>query len=68
MTDLEVLKDSYGGGPELPEGAAPQTEIKASATNAYILAYIRKAVIDEVMTPLTKEDIPPHLSKLVSGC
>ena len=68
VTDLEVLEDNYSGGPELLEGAAPQTEIKTSTTNAYILTYICKAVINEVMAPLTKEDIPLHLSKLVLCC
>ena len=66
VTDREVLEENYGGGPELPEGAAPQTEIKAS-TNAYIFAYIRQEAMNEVMAPLTEEDTPLHLSKLVSG-
>ena len=35
--------------------------------NVHILAYIRKAAIDEFMAPLTEEDIPLHLSELVSG-
>lgn len=70
VTDQGVLENSYGG--ELLDGVAPQIQgnhdrANKMSTNAYALAYIRKAAIDEVMPPLTEEDIPLHLSKMASG-
>jgi len=70
VTDREVLEENYGGGPL--KGAEPQTQEDQDnememSTNAYILAYIRKAAFDEVMAPLTEEDTPLYLSALVMG-
>lgn len=66
-TDREVLEGSYGG--ELPTDSTPQAlgnqdGMVGAFASAYILAYIHKAAIDEVMAPLTEEDVPLHLSKL----
>ena len=66
VADQEVLEESYGGGPGLLKGVAPQAEPGISV-NAHTLTYIRQEAISEVMTPLTEEDVPLHLSKLVSG-
>ena len=66
VTNREVLEENYSGGLNLLGGATPWTKVKMS-TNAYVLAYIRKAAIDEVMAPLTEKDVPLHLSELVSG-
>ena len=67
VKDREVLEGSYGGEP--PRGAVPQAQDGTTkvSTNAYILAYIRRAAIDEVMPPLTEEDIPLRLGRLVLG-
>jgi len=66
-TDREVLEGSYGG--EQPADTAPQAlgnqdGMATAYASAYILTYIRKAAIDEVMESLTEEDVPLHLSKL----
>ena len=70
MTDQEVLGRSYCGEP--PGGFVPQTQgdqVKTlrKFTNACMLVYIRDTVIGEVLAPLTQEDIPKHLCKLVLG-
>ena len=68
-TDREVPERSYGGG---PLGVVPQTQrdwpmAMKKYTNANVLVYIREAAIGEVMAPVTEEDTPPHLSKLIFG-
>ena len=67
VTDREVLEGSYGREP--PRGVIPQAQdrITEMSTNAYILAYIRQAAIGEVMSPLTEEDIPLCLGRLILG-
>lgn len=70
MTDREVLEENYGGEPL--NGVVPQTQrnqVRAMKrfTNAYMLVYIRETAIDEVLTPFTDEDTPPHLSKSALG-
>lgn len=67
VTDREVLEENYGG--ELLEGIAPQVQGNCDgaiemSTNAYVLAYIRRAAIGELMVPLTEEDTL-HLSKVM---
>ena len=68
VTDREVLEENYGGEPL--SGIVRQTQwdqVKATRrfTNARMLVYIRETAIDEVLAPLTQEDIPPHMSKVV---
>ena len=67
VTDQEVLGEGYGGEP--PGGVVLQTQgnqVKAvgKSANARMLVYIRDTAIDEVLAPLTQEDVPPHLCKL----
>lgn len=70
-TDQEVLEENCGGEPlcsvirQTQEGQV-KTMMKRFA-RACMLVYIRETAIDEVLAPLTKEDTPPHLGKLVSG-
>jgi len=69
-TDREVLEGSYGGEPLTDvtlQALGNQDGTAKPSVSAYILAYIRKAAIDEVMASLTEEDIPLHLSKLILG-
>ena len=69
MTDREVLEENYGGGPLY--GVVPNTRgdlvKRERLATAYMLVYIRESAIDEVLAPLTEEDIPPRLSKLLLG-
>ena len=70
VTDREVLEGSYGGGPlNCAVSRTPWDRAKAmkGLTNARMLVYIRETAIDEVLAPLTRGDIPPHLSESVSS-
>ncbi|KAG0235795.1 hypothetical protein BGX31_004161 [Mortierella sp. GBA43] len=64
----EVLDDNYGGG-EQPENfaALPLVVRRVMShkrfTNAYMLVYVRNSSMDEILKPLTKEDIPEHLQR-----
>jgi ubiquitin carboxyl-terminal hydrolase 7 len=66
-TDKEVLEENYGGEYELPNGTVgvrqPYTRGLSTkrSTNAYMLVYIRKSRSDDVLFPITTEDVPPHI-------
>lgn len=64
-TEYEVMDENFGGGPveQLPPGAPKSHMIKQwkRLTNAYMLVYIRESDIDEVLCPITDDDIPQHL-------
>ncbi|KAF9172197.1 hypothetical protein BGX20_006156 [Mortierella sp. AD010] len=68
VTMKEVLDENYGGG-EVPENFAAMTLAMRQLsrhkrfTNAYMLVYIRDNAIDEILKPLTNEDIPEHLQQ-----
>ncbi|KAL3462575.1 hypothetical protein BJX64DRAFT_258975 [Aspergillus heterothallicus] len=68
-TDKEVLEENYGGEYELPNGTAgvrqPYTRGLSAkkSTNAYMLVYIRKSRSDEVLLPITTEDVPSHIEQ-----
>ncbi|KKK13712.1 ubiquitin hydrolase [Aspergillus rambellii] len=68
-TDREVLEENYGGEYELANGAAgarqPYTRGLSTkrSTNAYMLVYIRKSRLDDVLLPITKEDVPSHIEQ-----
>ncbi|KAL3445864.1 hypothetical protein BJX65DRAFT_280503 [Aspergillus insuetus] len=68
-TDKEVLEENYGGEYELPNGTVgvrqPYTRGLSTkrSTNAYMLVYIRKSRSDDVLLPITTEDVPPHIEK-----
>jgi ubiquitin carboxyl-terminal hydrolase 7 len=62
-TMREVLEENYGG--EVPLNgytSAPHKPI-IRHNSAYMLVYIRKSKLDEVLCPVTNEDIPSHLRK-----
>lgn len=75
VTDREVLEDNYGGeGPIPPNGyPAQQPHAQAGAkngqmkgtmkrfTNAYMLVYVRASRVNEILAPITTEDVPEHL-------
>jgi len=64
----EVLDDNYGGGEPLENLTHLPIVIRRILshkrfTNAYMLVYIRDNAMDEILRPLTKEDIPEHLQR-----
>ena len=68
VTGPKVLAEGYGG--ELLDRGSPQTEgnnlnAAKKSTNACMLVYIRKVMIDQVLIPVTEEDAPLHLSRPV---
>ena len=66
-TEKEVLEENYGGEYELPNGAVgvrqPYTRGLSTkrSTNAYMLVYVRKSRVDDVLVPITKDDVPSHI-------
>ncbi|KAJ5832000.1 hypothetical protein N7474_000311 [Penicillium riverlandense] len=66
-TDKEVLEENYGGEYELANGATgvrqPYTRGLSTkrSMNAYMLVYIRKSRQDDVLLPITKDDVPSHI-------
>ena len=71
VTDREVLEENYGGEPLnniSPQTQSNQVRVTNKSTTARTLVYIRESETDEVLVPLVEEDIPPHLSKSMSGC
>ncbi|PWY79654.1 ubiquitin C-terminal hydrolase [Aspergillus heteromorphus CBS 117.55] len=68
-TDKEVLEENYGGEYELANGATgvrqPYTRGLSTkrSMNAYMLVYVRKTRLDDVLLPITKEDVPSHIEK-----
>ncbi|KAG0307057.1 hypothetical protein BGZ98_001151 [Dissophora globulifera] len=68
VTLKEVLDENYGGGESLENLAnmplaMRQLNRHKRFTNAYMLVYIRNNSMDEVLKPLTKDDIPQHLQR-----
>ncbi|KAI8978533.1 hypothetical protein BDB01DRAFT_799109 [Pilobolus umbonatus] len=56
----EVLEENYGGemtGVIRPPMNKPMNRF----TNAYMLVYIRECMLDQILAPLTDQDIPRHL-------
>ena len=70
VTDREALEENYGGEPL--DGVVPRTQMNQDKTmrkftRARMLVYIRETAIDEVLAPLTQEDVPPDLSEFALG-
>jgi len=42
-------------------------KVIGKSMNAHMLVYIHDTAIDEVLAPLTQEDVPPHLCKPALG-
>ena len=66
-TDKEALDENFGGEYELPNGTVgvrqPYTRALSTkrSMNAYMLVYIRKSRLDDVLLPITKDDVPSHI-------
>ncbi|KNC97639.1 uncharacterized protein SPPG_07108 [Spizellomyces punctatus DAOM BR117] len=54
----EVFEDNFGG--EYPM-ARPGVKVYKRYTNAYMLVYVRDSDRDQVLAPITNDDIPEHL-------
>ncbi|KAI6036100.1 hypothetical protein PISMIDRAFT_10918 [Pisolithus microcarpus 441] len=66
VTDREVLEENYGGEPlngHLYPVQRNQLRTMKRFTNAYMLVYVRDAMIDEVLAPFKEEDTPTHLKR-----
>ncbi|CAG8517017.1 2181_t:CDS:10 [Diversispora eburnea] len=65
VTDKEVLEDNYGGeGPNSsPLPIRPGTRNLKRFTNAYMLVYIRESEVDEILAPVSPENVPEHLER-----
>ncbi|KAL2062656.1 hypothetical protein VTL71DRAFT_5728 [Oculimacula yallundae] len=61
----EVLEDNYGGEYIQPNGQVMKVRSKPvlRQNSAYMLVYIRQSRVDDVLLPVTEEDIPSHLQK-----
>ncbi|TQB70857.1 hypothetical protein MPDQ_008023 [Monascus purpureus] len=68
-TEKEALDENFGGEYELANGTPgvrqPYTRTLSTkrSMNAYMLVYIRKSRLDEVLVPITKDDVPSHIER-----
>jgi len=64
-TMREVLEDNFGGAYLDPRGQMVKVKAKPAMrhNSAYMLVYIRQSRVDNVLLPVTEEDIPSHLQK-----
>lgn len=66
----EALDENFGGDyPVFDGGRNPQSrQISVKrAMNAYMLVYLWKNKIDELLVPVTEADAPPHLREYPTG-
>ncbi|KAJ5665218.1 Ubiquitin carboxyl-terminal hydrolase 21 [Penicillium maclennaniae] len=69
VTEKEVLEENYGGEYELTNGSAgvkqPFTRQYSTkrSMNAYMLVYIRKSRVNDVLLPIGQDDVPSHIEK-----
>ena len=68
-TNKETLEENFGG--EYANGAGmrqPYTRNYSTkrSMNAYMLVYIRKSRIDDVLISVGNEDVPAHLGKFLA--
>ncbi|KAI5780859.1 hypothetical protein EDC01DRAFT_257890 [Geopyxis carbonaria] len=66
-TKRETLDDNFGGDYAPGENGVRnqytrQISLKRSM-NAYMLVYLRKTKVEEILVPVTEAETPPHLSK-----
>ncbi|CAO3634585.1 unnamed protein product [Cunninghamella echinulata] len=58
----EVLEENFGGEERNTNNQTKPNEwAYKRVTNAYMLVYIRKSMLDEILAQVTPEDIPQHL-------
>lgn len=57
-TSTEAIQNNFGGG---VEDGSDVTVAGRQSTNAYMLVYIRKSVLREVLCEVSRDDIPAEL-------
>ncbi|KAI9295768.1 cysteine proteinase [Neoconidiobolus thromboides FSU 785] len=63
-TDNEVFEESFGsdtGGMTLTPGMRPNHRLLKKFSNAYMLVYVRKSKLKEILSEVTIDDVPHHL-------
>jgi ubiquitin carboxyl-terminal hydrolase 7 len=60
VTEKEALEDNYGG--EIDSNSLKPLKYKRF-TNAYMLIYYRESDLSEILSQITENDVPCHLSK-----
>ncbi|RKP09509.1 ubiquitin carboxyl-terminal hydrolase 5 [Thamnocephalis sphaerospora] len=69
VTEKEVLDDNFGGeinGPAPLTSVRPMPRLIKRYTNAYMLVYIRESELDNVLRPMSTDDVPAHLVKRIT--
>ncbi|ORX59773.1 cysteine proteinase [Hesseltinella vesiculosa] len=64
VTQTEVFEDNFGQTTPAPRMALPAmspTDATKNFTNAYMLVYLQKSLLDSLLHPVTDADIPVHL-------
>ncbi|ORY78391.1 putative ubiquitin carboxyl-terminal hydrolase 5 [Leucosporidium creatinivorum] len=66
VTEREVLEDNFGGeslvnGAAHPPAKPPLKGAMKRFTNAYMLVYIRESKVNDILAPISTEQVPEHL-------